>query len=68
MPLLEKLLVNNDLFYNSCIYREQTTQTKRDNYSNVPKPQTYLAGLRGGGMSVPTDMTKMDLTVDVDQT
>ncbi|CAH1782884.1 unnamed protein product [Owenia fusiformis] len=48
--------------------KENVTQTKRDNYSNVPRPQVFLAGLRGGGMSVPTDMTKMDLTLDVDQT
>ena len=44
------------------------TQTKRDNYSNVPKPQVFLAGLRGGGMTVPTEMVKVDLTMDVDQT
>lgn len=48
--------------------KEQTTQTKEDNYTNVPKPQVFLAGLRGGGMSEPTKMTKMDLTIDVDQT
>lgn len=39
-----------------------------DGYSNVPKPQVFLAGLRGGGMSEPTVMTKVDLTIDVDQT
>ncbi|XP_076471436.1 cilia- and flagella-associated protein 206-like [Babylonia areolata] len=44
------------------------TQTKTDGYSNVPKPQVFLAGLRGGGMGVPTNMTKVDLTIDVDQT
>ncbi|KAL8560336.1 hypothetical protein ACOMHN_006067 [Nucella lapillus] len=44
------------------------TQTKTDGYSNVPIPQVFLAGLRGGGMSVPTNMTKVDLTIDVDQT
>lgn len=49
-------------------HREQETQTKEDNYTNVPKPQVFLAGLRGGGMSEPTVMTKMDLTIDVDQT
>jgi len=42
-------------------------QTKEDRYSNVPKPQVFLTGLRGGGMSAPTDMTKVDLTLDVDQ-
>ena len=49
------------------IGRDLITQTKTDRYSNVPKPQVFLAGLRGGGMSVPTDMTKVDLTLDVDQ-
>ncbi|XP_013397751.1 cilia- and flagella-associated protein 206 [Lingula anatina] len=48
--------------------KDQVTQTKRDGYTNVPRPQVFLAGLRGGGMSVPTDMTKVDLTIDVDQT
>ena len=48
--------------------RDQVTQTKKDNYSNVPKPQVFLAGLRGGGMKKPTEMTKTDLTIDVDQT
>ncbi|KAL4231678.1 hypothetical protein ACF0H5_009257 [Mactra antiquata] len=48
--------------------KEQETQTKEDNYTNVPKPQVFLAGLRGGGMTEPTVMTKMDLTIDVDQT
>lgn len=47
--------------------KTQTTQTKEDNYTNVPRPQVFLAGLRGGGMSEPTKMTKMDLTIDVDQ-
>ncbi|PVD30240.1 hypothetical protein C0Q70_09502 [Pomacea canaliculata] len=47
---------------------ENETQTKMDGYSNVPKPQVFLAGLRGGGMSEPTVMTKVDLTIDVDQT
>ena len=54
------------MFY--LIFREQETQTKEDNYTNVPKPQVFLAGLRGGGMNQPTQMTKMDLTIDVDQT
>ncbi|XP_052772365.1 cilia- and flagella-associated protein 206-like isoform X2 [Mya arenaria] len=48
--------------------KEQETQTKTDSYTNVPKPSVFLAGLRGGGMSEPTVMTKMDLTIDVDQT
>ncbi len=50
------------------VFRDQVTQTKKDNYSNVPKPEVFLAGLRGGGMSQPTKLTKMDLTIDVDQT
>ena len=48
-------------------HREKDTQTKKDNYTNVPKPQTYLAGLRGCGMDEPTNMVKVDLTLDVDQ-
>ena len=51
-----------------CFTREQTTQTKEDNYTNVPRPQVFLAGLRVGSMTEPTVMTKMDLTIDVDQT
>ncbi|KAK3758413.1 hypothetical protein RRG08_058683 [Elysia crispata] len=47
--------------------KEQTTQTKIDNYSNVSKPQVFLEGMRGGGMSVPTVMNKVDLTVDVSE-
>ncbi|XP_043925172.1 cilia- and flagella-associated protein 206 isoform X2 [Protopterus annectens] len=42
------------------------TQTKRDSASNVPKPQIYLAGLRGG-MSKTTHMVKINLTRDVDE-
>ncbi|XP_074642939.1 cilia- and flagella-associated protein 206-like isoform X2 [Tubulanus polymorphus] len=48
--------------------KDQYSQTKQDNYTNVPKPQVFLAGLRGGGLSKPTEMTKVDLTIDVDQT
>lgn len=48
--------------------KDVDTQTKTDGYSNVPKPQVFLAGLRGGGMGVPTELTKVDLTIDVDQT
>ena len=43
------------------------TQTKRDGSTNVPKPSVYIAGLRGGDKT-RTDMVKVDLTVDVDQT
>ncbi|XP_057307857.1 cilia- and flagella-associated protein 206-like isoform X1 [Hydractinia symbiolongicarpus] len=46
--------------------KEVDTQTKRDNSTNVPKPSVYIAGLRGCG-STRTKMTKVDLTLDVDQ-
>nr|XP_025045554.1 cilia- and flagella-associated protein 206 isoform X2 [Pelodiscus sinensis] len=43
------------------------TQTKLDNSSNVPRPQIFLAGLRGG--STPTTcMVKVNLTRAVDET
>lgn len=45
--------------------KDEITMTLGDNYSNVEKPQTYLAGLRGCGMEKPTQMTKVDLTLDV---
>ncbi|XP_033756779.1 cilia- and flagella-associated protein 206-like [Pecten maximus] len=48
--------------------KENTTQTKTDAYTNVPRPQVFLAGLRGGGMTTSTEMKKVDLTIDVDQT
>lgn len=57
---IENVLI---LFYK----REQDTQTKQDNYSNVSKPQTFLHGLRGGGTGLPTNMLKVDLTVDVSE-
>lgn len=52
--------------------KNQVSQTKRDNYSNVPQPKTYLAGLRGVGRNSDgsfhnTTMTKYDLTLSVDQ-
>jgi hypothetical protein len=50
------------------INRDQETQTKTDASTNVPRPQVFLAGLRGGGMSTATNMVKVDLTQDVDQT
>ena len=53
--------------YCSCFIRDVGVQSKRDSSSNVPKPQTFLAGLRGG-MTKTTVMTKVDLTLDVDQT
>ena len=46
--------------------KEAETQTKRESGTNVPKPSVFMAGLRGG--STRTKLTKVDLTVDVDQT
>ncbi|NWV32320.1 CF206 protein, partial [Grantiella picta] len=47
--------------------KEVGTQTKRDNSSNVPKPQIYFKGLRGG--SSPTaHMVTVDLTRPLDET
>ncbi|NXC09882.1 CF206 protein, partial [Orthonyx spaldingii] len=43
------------------------TQTKRDNSSNVPKPQIFLKGLRGGS-SPTTHMDAVDLTRPLDET
>ncbi|NWU90360.1 CF206 protein, partial [Upupa epops] len=43
------------------------TQTKRDNSSNVPTPQVFLKGLRGGS-SPTTRMVRVDLTRAVDET
>jgi hypothetical protein len=50
--------------------KEQTSQTKRDNYSNVPQPKVYLSGLRGHqrhekGEFLPADVRKIDLTRDI---
>jgi len=50
-----------------CVFRDVETQTKTDRQSNVPKPQVFLAGLRGARLSEPTDMTKVDLTLSVNQ-
>ncbi|NXI82790.1 CF206 protein, partial [Rhipidura dahli] len=43
------------------------TQTKRDDSSNVPKPQIFLKGLRGGS-SPTTHMVTVDLTRPLDET
>lgn len=43
------------------------TQTKRESSTNVPKPSTFVAGLRGCN-STKTTMNVVDLTLDVDQT
>ncbi|CAH2249410.1 cilia- and flagella-associated 206 isoform X2 [Pelobates cultripes] len=47
--------------------KQVETQTKRDNSSNVPKPQIFLAGIRGGETSKPTNMVKVNLTRAVDE-
>ncbi|XP_066035681.1 cilia- and flagella-associated protein 206 [Chamaea fasciata] len=47
--------------------KDAGTQTKRDNSSNVPKPQIFLKGLRGGS-SAPTHMVTVDLTRPLDET
>ena len=50
-----------------CHYRDADTQTKRESSTNVPKPSTFVAGLRGCN-STKTTMNVVDLTLDVDQT
>uniref|UniRef100_A0A8C5QV04 Cilia- and flagella-associated protein 206 n=1 Tax=Leptobrachium leishanense TaxID=445787 RepID=A0A8C5QV04_9ANUR len=47
--------------------KKVATQTKRDNSSNVPKPQVYMAGIRGGKMSTSTNMILVNLTRAVDE-
>ncbi|XP_032041295.1 cilia- and flagella-associated protein 206 [Aythya fuligula] len=47
--------------------KDVSTQTKRENSSNVPRPQIFLAGLRGGS-SAATRMVKVDLTRPIDET
>ncbi|NXL80479.1 CF206 protein, partial [Leptocoma aspasia] len=47
--------------------KDAGTQTKRDNSSNVPKPQIFLKGLRGGS-SPTTHMVSVDLTRPLDET
>ncbi|NWS04939.1 CF206 protein, partial [Motacilla alba] len=47
--------------------KDAGTQTKRDNSSNVPKPQIFLKGLRGGS-SPTTHMVTVDLTRPLDET
>ncbi|XP_064025253.1 cilia- and flagella-associated protein 206 isoform X2 [Pogoniulus pusillus] len=47
--------------------KDAGTQTKRDSSSNVPRPQVFLAGLRGGSSST-TQVVKVDLTRAVDET
>ncbi|XP_044277939.1 cilia- and flagella-associated protein 206 [Varanus komodoensis] len=47
--------------------KDSGTQTKCENSSNVPRPQIFLAGLRGGTPPT-TRMTKVNLTRAVDET
>ncbi|KAM9195625.1 cilia- and flagella-associated protein 206 [Mergus octosetaceus] len=47
--------------------KDVSTQTKHENSSNVPRPQIFLAGLRGGS-SAATCMVKVDLTRPIDET
>ncbi|KAL9982740.1 hypothetical protein ACROYT_G004830 [Oculina patagonica] len=47
--------------------KDADTQTKRESSTNVPKPSTFVAGLRGCN-STKTTMNVVDLTLDVDQT
>uniref|UniRef100_A0A8C3V2W1 Cilia- and flagella-associated protein 206 n=1 Tax=Catharus ustulatus TaxID=91951 RepID=A0A8C3V2W1_CATUS len=47
--------------------KDASTQTKRDNSSNVPKPQIFLKGLRGGP-SPTTHLITVDLTRPLDET
>ena len=46
--------------------RNNDTQTKRESGTNVPNPSVFISGLRGC-QSKRTDMIKVDLTVDVEQ-
>lgn len=46
-------------------FRQVGTQTKREDSSNVPKPSVFVAGLRGCE-NTRTNMTKVDLTLDVE--
>ncbi|XP_078397457.1 cilia- and flagella-associated protein 206 [Cetorhinus maximus] len=48
--------------------KNKATQTKQDNSSNVPKPQVFYAGLRGGKTTEPTHMIKYNLTRAIDET
>ncbi|CAI5769801.1 Cilia- and flagella-associated protein 206 [Podarcis lilfordi] len=47
--------------------KDNGTQTKRESNTNVPKPQIFLAGLRGGTPPT-TRMIKINLTRAVDET
>ena len=45
----------------SVICREDVTQTKREESSSVPKPSTYIVGLRGKDIAPQT----VDLTLSI---
>lgn len=45
--------------------KTKEVQTKSEHYSNIPKPQVYIAGLRGCKTGEPTKMEKIDLTLHV---
>lgn len=47
--------------------KDANTQTMRQDGTQVPRPQIYLAGLRGGPSKV-THEVKVDLTRAVDET
>ena len=36
-----------------CLYSESKNQTKRDQGTSVPRPSTYIAGLKGHGDLLP---------------
>ncbi|XP_054347468.1 cilia- and flagella-associated protein 206 isoform X5 [Pongo pygmaeus] len=47
--------------------KDTSTQSMREDSTGVPRPQIYLAGLRGGKSRI-TDEVKVNLTRDVDET
>nr|XP_054969917.1 cilia- and flagella-associated protein 206 isoform X3 [Pan paniscus] len=47
--------------------KDTSTQSTREDSTGVPRPQIYLAGLRGGKSKI-TDEVKVNLTRDVDET
>ncbi|KAM3930607.1 cilia- and flagella-associated protein 206 [Leptodactylus fuscus] len=59
--------MRRDNFSQVYLPKQVATQTKHDNTSNVPKPQIFLSGLRGCGLSKPTNMVKVNLTRDVEE-
>ncbi|XP_030868268.2 cilia- and flagella-associated protein 206 isoform X1 [Gorilla gorilla gorilla] len=47
--------------------KDTSTQSMREDSTGMPRPQIYLAGLRGGKSEI-TDEVKVNLTRDVDET